>query len=78
MKNVQKWFIIVLTKTILFPIEYTNRMTNCLHMDLKVYVYKKCLNFILKLLLIPHYNGYSTESFIGFSLYVTSFKKSKI
>lgn len=45
---------------------------SCLHMDLIIYVYKLCLEFVLKLL-YPHYNGYSTEFFIGFSLYVTIF-----
>lgn len=37
-----------------------------------------CLQFVSKLLWIPHYNSYSTESFIGFSMYVTTFKKIKI
>lgn len=70
MINVQQWFINVLTKTKLFPPQYTNEKKSRLHVDLIVFVYKMCLYIVLKLPLIPHYNGYSTEPFIGFSMYV--------
>lgn len=47
-------------------------------MDLKIYVYKMCLKFVLKLLWIFYYNGYNIEFFIGFFLYVIILKKLKL
>ena len=52
----------------LFLLQFQSGTLNCLHLDLLTYVYMMFIKFVLKLLLILRYNGYSIEFSIKFFL----------